>query len=877
MSKKTIYVIFFIVVVIITIIIASFTDLGSYFKGQLFQPTSEIIMTESKIELPTNLTRITSDIVSVDKLRTVEQDTFIRDLSKETFKYVDVATNWLPGSLREESNKELFKIFPFPSVNEQIGQIDKNAFKEIAKWEHVGVKGVGVIFDVDYSQQDYKKLLMSCGSGVYKTSNFGESWAKIDNIPDSHRVFNVAIDPNDANHFLVISGVNLYESFDTGNSWQLIKTLNIDSGNGTKIHWNNSTIFINKGRFGFISSDNGLTWNESTLFNFHSNNMQKIYQSGNGISHNQVDAISVTSDFGHTWEKIIIDSAYGSITAADISENGQNIIVAFFDINNNNITFGKSYDAANTWEFVTPTISGGKNVIQDIKIDNNNPDHFFAFMYMVNKSLHESYDGGQTLITGDTLIQEIDSIFLETSNNQGSQLVIPLDMRVKPIKKIAVPLQDSAELFTQDLRTQLTQEFQLIQEFPIQEMQEPKVIEESIMQESLVEEIKMPQLAPTIDLYLIPSDHGLYAFNDANGRITNIAKNIYMAQTGQVSLIESCPRIYSGFWHVGHFYIDYNGVIKAYRGAEKFGGTPGEDVGCNTEVLYSNGTYTYNGGIQDWDISSWIWNSLNISSIGSILFEYNDNWWYAVVDNDFIRIDLDTRTKEVLFTANSGELILDFYIEDRAGQINYWLLTEDANNSIDIYHATNPASWSHYKSLATLQNIVSQDQFTLPSGHTVDIIAELINRYGHAKFIKEGNQIIISGEFGVAISNNDGASWEYSFEKAETANIVKDSNQRLFIGLKNGGRYDYLTNNNVNGGVWYSVDNGETWSILEPEAGELQVTGVAIDNTRNVLYASTSGESLVYFNLNMYNLPPVKTMEKFVPDESIRLEEKLTR
>ena len=461
-------------------------------------------------------------------------------------------------------------------------------------------------------------------------------------------------------------------------------------------------------------------------------------------------------------------------------------------------------------------------------------------MYMM--SIHETFDGGVTLIANTDTILEYDILNLQMDDINWV-MITPLDMRTDPMEKITIPKNTPQDtIYPNNLKYQLTNN------------------------------VATAKAAETnINLYLIPSDQGLYVFNDSTRRLTNIAKDIYMAQTGKVSIVESCPKIYAGFWHVGHFYIDSDGSIYGASSIEKYGGTPGNDNGCDTPIMYSQGIYSTDGtnaGI-DWDIASFIWNTLDIGAIGSLLFKNYEDWWFAISNQSLVKINIDTLQNQTIFTPDANQHLHAYYIDEAQEPATLWLLIENTDTElISIYNSTDMNSWSLYKDLTSLQTIVFEDYFQISETYTHPIQIKLLEEFGFAEFKKDGNQIMISGGNSLAVSNDDGDTWNQSFEHATTSNIAEDNQGRLFVGLNNIGYIEHLAENIYDSGVWYSIDYGDTWSILETETDKALVTGLAIDNTRNILYASTIGESLIQFNLNYYNLPELiqQIMDIITPD-----------
>jgi photosystem II stability/assembly factor-like uncharacterized protein len=798
---------------------------GENFQGMIKRQFTQELKKDVSIEEP-----ILQKGINSENLISIENQNIDKIVDAD-YKYVDFMTSWAPKEIREKNEKKLVKLYPFLQVDDSIvDEIIRNKLEFVkplfAKWQHIGLQGAGVITSVDYSKQNHDKLLLGTeASGLYLTSDFGNQWTKLVNFPFYH-INRVGVDPLNDSHFLVLAnGIYLYESTNNGNSWSLINTFDEYEHYQSNLIWNENSILINVNEEAIISNDNGQTWNGHELPSLPSGLYRyvRINPSGTGLTmgYELFDMILYTTqDFGVTWNPILNqDDVNGLISAYDITDDGQTIMVAVYNHNTERITIWRSDDGGINWQ--TNELPDNLYLAQDLIIDKDNHDHVALFLYM--PGFFESFDGGQSFTSMENLVNTYDSILLSDVYANEYLMTIPLDLRFSHMKAINKPLDNKT-------------------------------------------------------LYLLPTDQGLFVYDNLTHEMKNIAKDLYLGDTGMVG-VTSCPRIYAGLWHLGHFFIDENGTINARRTSEKYGAGTIEGSGCDSPVLYENSYYP-DGLHEDYlQKGLWLWNTISFRLQPGDTYTYHDGWWYgyggplAGGSSVLARIDIDNEIyEEISFSIPATYFrIRGFYIEENTGGANYWVLIQDSNSPSDdlkLWKSTDLVNWTMFADLTSLTDPIYTEFYEdyWESG------SMLMTNYDNIFMHIEGSQIILGGN-GLFVSNDSGQTWNEFFPFAKTSNIIEDESGRLFVGLSpHLIATKYLLGEDVTG-LWYSYGDGNSWQLLEPDVSKSWITGLAYESVSRKLYASTKGETLLEFDFDKY-FPPVE-LEKIEPPYIEDLEEKI--
>ena len=481
----------------------------------------------------------------------------------------------------------------------------------------------------------------------------------------------------------------------------------------------------------------------------------------------------------------------------DITEDGKDIVLGMTSNKDGTAILARSIDKGKSWKYSNLKFAekGGDDGyfssgdIQDVLIDDQNHNKVILFRYM--SGIYESLD--DSIFSNDFIEEYEVPSYPDYMDKSKTKLITPLDLRFGNAKIINIP---------------------------------------------------GGGLVADQTLFLLPTDQGLFTYNNVFKNLKIISNNVYLGNTGIVTAT-SCPRIFSGFWHVGQQYIDPDNKAFIQQTAEAYNVFQGEDLGCDTPVINNNGNYMSQGTNIDFVKSNWIWDNIDLPW----RFQYYDGWWYAYgisssnnYDSTLIRFNKELNKIDILTELQNG--IKAFFIEKKNNGAIYWLLDE----SKILWKSTDLKGWINYKNLSN-----SKWQFAEGISETI---------YTGADLFIDGDLVIISGNRGLEgsgysnnvysglyISSNGGEDWNTFFPFALTSNVVRDKKGNLYVGLMpHDTVYPINWEQNVYG-VWRSKDNGVTWKIVGQGTEKSWVSGLAIVAKTNTLYASTKGESLLKIQL----------------------------
>lgn len=194
--------------------------------------------------------------------------------------------------------------------------------------------------------------------------------------------------------------------------------------------------------------------------------------------------------------------------------------------------------------------------------------------------------------------------------------------------------------------------------------------------------------------------------------------------------------------------------------------------------------------------------------------QYFDGYWYAISpEKGLTRFNFDSDKVENLKAPPSNDRHYSFYIDQTLPKPLFWIFGNKKHFSTYDFK-----TWTEFPQ------------------SDIGIMRILY---------KKGPTIIVQNlkPDGVRVKNGDiSNSWSAFFEGSKPSNIVKDKCDHLFIGLEN-------VEADASNGVWWSKDKGQHWSPFGEGAEKSFVTGLAIDETTQILYAATAGESLLRISL----------------------------
>lgn len=841
MKKKSLLV---IILLFTAIILAAVFLRGDYLQGLIKRmDVRESFTQEDRVDLISDKKRTDNFILQKD-IRSPKESPIAQNLLRRNYSRIDIMREWAPKEYREISDKLLVRLYPFPITNRYVS--DETLTEHLKpEWKNIGPRGTGVTPSVDYWKKDYNHLLLGTeGSGLYKSDNFGNSWGKIDNFPFNN-INRVAIDPNDSKHYLVLANqVHLYESKDEGNSWDNIYIFDESAVNRSDLIWNQDVIFVRANERIIISENNGDTWSDEYFTIFDHLSYVRIKPTGFGIArlldnNTFEESVAITDDYGKTWQDILTEEELGgTISAYYISDDGEDIYVLGYERVNRTVILAESSNNGGLWSYTE--LEQLTFWPQDILVDEKDHDHIAIFIYM--GGLYESFDGGNSFIKVNDEAEAYDIPQIKVIDSQDEyHLLMPLDLKFGHMVEI-----DISPVSINNFQDKYIQRIQL-PEYEILE-------KESFMIDDLNYFKKLPDQEKTI--YLMPTDQGLFAYDNSSKELKNIAKNLYLADTGRVTVVPSCPRIYAGWWHVGNFMIDANNKIQGQNWGEEYGAAIGKDELCKTDVMFNGSGYYEDGtNSNDFELFSLI-EKLDFSfhpTSNDIGF-FHSGWWYLIGWNNstekdtIVRFDLEDDIPEELNLPDSINSIADFYIEDSKDGVKYWLLDRDKI----LWLSDNLENWEIFKDLSEFTDPIFEDHYSLILQGTVTAVygARMADS-GHIDLQVNENKIWISGD-GLFISNDNASTFNVFFPYSAVSNVVSDDLGRLFVGVTSSTVGQNFIQDDEMTGVYYSEDDGNSWDLLEEDTKKSLITGLAINNNTNTLYASTVGESLIMYDLSKY-------------------------
>lgn len=147
-----------------------------------------------------------------------------------------------------------------------------------------------------------ENLLVGSGFGLYRSTNYGQSWTNIVNgIPNNIAVGSIA--SKDSIILFIDGGAGVYRSTDYGLSWNLIIISGLYSGN--KVEYVGDRFYVGSSQVNvlFQSLNDGLTWSSVQVPLFNSS-VTALYGYDNykfvGLSKN--NGVLISNNFGVNWQ-----------------------------------------------------------------------------------------------------------------------------------------------------------------------------------------------------------------------------------------------------------------------------------------------------------------------------------------------------------------------------------------------------------------------------------------------------------------------------------------------------------------------------------------------------------------------------------------------
>lgn len=307
-----------------------------------------------------------------------------------------------------------------------------NALFNAFKFRSIGPAfTAGRISDLAVVPNSSTYYIAVASGGVWKTTNWGNTYSPIFDNQGSYSIGCITIDPSNPNIVWVGTGENnnqrsvaygdgVYKSEDGGKTWENMGLKNSEHISKIIVHPNNSNIVYvasygplwSKGgeRGVYKSEDGGKTWTEILSIDEHTgiadlvidpNNPDVLYASAHQrrrhvftyIGGGPSSGLHKSENGGKTWKKIsagLPSSDIGRIGLA-ISPVNSTIVYAIVEAANKEGGFYKSTNYGVSWNKMSKYSTSG-NYYQEIVCDPKNEN----IVYAMDTWLHHTEDGGKT-------------------------------------------------------------------------------------------------------------------------------------------------------------------------------------------------------------------------------------------------------------------------------------------------------------------------------------------------------------------------------------------------------------------------------------------------------------------------------------------------
>lgn len=777
-------------------------------------------------------------------------------LSNLTMTNYEVAADWEEGAYRQplKSGKIRLRMYPFYLLPDLTTRESAHSYlfnqntTPAADWEHAGIRGVGVARSVDFDKKNKKHLLMAADSGLYHSYNFGNSWERL-TVPSDTFIQKVLIDPQNSNHYVIaytpfqpISSIDfykldipayVYQSFDAGKTWSQLDIAKLIKEKGMVDAKVNFTDFIKmdfadntlvlmviytqtkKGGTAVITVDNGIP-TAATIFEtdaikdfaFANDGTQGILFKkntggvGNVIPKNDT-ILYKTTNKGLSWTPLLSETQLQNMglglknyrySGASLSSDGKTIyVVAESHADPAADMLAKSSDSGNTWT----TIAVEKHILEM-------PDSYTE--WKLGEITH--------LRVQDLVIDPHNSAHLFAFRYMFG-LYESFDSG-KTWKKTLSDYSSMAYLNNPDDGIMMIRDLDLR------------------FEHLTFFELNSEQLA-----FLLSTDQGLFLYDTKTHTMSNLAKDLYLGHSERVT-VTNCPRVYAGLWHVGAYWINIDGSVNAMNTAESPGIGAQKDAGCNGVAINTRGGVLMDGQHLNPEKTKWLFDQITFEQLpfSPPLLEFHNGWWYylggANISSQpqdgapsnthaFVKINQDFSVLETIPLPNTAKNVHAYYVN---GETLY-LVTENkgigGNPTFSIYKTTNLKDWEFYAKGPPMTGFSGMDDLIV----TDKVIA-----------IATGN--------GLWISNDKGATWKLQFESKKISDVVIDTCGNLYASI-------FLPAAGMNyGGVFYSQNNGGSFSNLGKADNKVVVFDLEADSLDNLLYAGTFGESLLRIDISNF-------------------------
>lgn len=750
------------------------------------------------------------------------------DIKPQRRRYWDLSES---GESTADTEAQL--LFPFPIVKDfKKSQVlkSKNWYskKPLPKkdWMPTGIRGVGPVYSFSTATVDgiERYLLGTQASGLYYKTSENENWRRL-SFP-RRAAQRVIINPGNPNHFIVLSDFHLssppsriYQSCDKGATWYASDELSLTDATG-RTHSLLATEIQLIGKVLTLAALN--TDKDRVVIAATPADCKRFRKKGGGneirpvsveliergvylsrkatgrlkmerqfglvsIEDAGVDTLYKTSNAGANWESILsFDSNYW-IAAYDSVDNGRAIIVALQTRDGvaNDFKMMLSKDGGQVWNDIIPqsvryqmpgsdtsyTLAANRGQlqfeVQDITLRSSAAVRIGIFGYM--RGYLESNDGGQSFRQNITGLEDV--WFLPPASNQNDALAI-----------VAEDLRGDVMVMSEDFNR-----------------------------------------------VFLPTDQSLYEHNRQSGLFSNLSPNLYLAEARNVAVTQ-CPRLYTGLWHVGAYWVDENGAINGFNGTESDGfGVSSEGNECE-RAAYSLGHGIMPDGMTiDRAVSNALGQSRAAGGMRNPFGRYPrfaaGAWWYLFnSQRTLFKIDLAANT------------FVPTYPFDDAARSAKAIGVDFVNNQEKFYVIDSFFQLSRYTQANGWELIVDIDNDFLALNPDLTAFGDDI--------AVGGDRIVWYGSKGALVSGDAGVT--FNLVEPETAFQAATVDSCGWIYLAKLPTDD-------GGGVFVSKDGGVTFAKLGTKDSQSYVRGLTVDEVQRVLYAATFGESILKYQLTQCN------------------------
>jgi photosystem II stability/assembly factor-like uncharacterized protein len=219
------------------------------------------------------------------------------------------------------------------------------------------------------------------GAGVFKSTNFGDSWFSVNNGLNAADCWNINFD-NEGSLYSACWSNGVYKSTDKGYSWKILNNGIIDPYMFAVISDNDGILFSSSDQGTFRSIDKGESWNlinNNICNSFSKDDHNRIYGLGEG------KGLFRTTDQGNSWTKLDNGFINGYVYSLAIDSN-KNIYAGVLGGG-----IYKSSDDGTTWTNIYQS-SNSSSAISSIVVSPNG----YIFASNIYEGILRSSDNGLT-------------------------------------------------------------------------------------------------------------------------------------------------------------------------------------------------------------------------------------------------------------------------------------------------------------------------------------------------------------------------------------------------------------------------------------------------------------------------------------------------